>query len=135
MWTANIHAHIHDGRSPTAGFHRRVSERGHERCPREHAPHHFALDSDAAPVDDPQSPKAQAMRFGEILFDHRFYVPRREGVEIQNVGDLKLKKPGVAAGLVNLDFFLFFAHPTISLPRAADCNRSPFVPSGPSGEV
>ena len=120
MWVVEVH----NSRAPTAGFRRRIAKGGDERRPGEHAPHLLALHSDAAPVDDPQRAETEMVRFGEVLFDHILHVARGEGVEIQNVRHLKLKKPGIAAGLLYLDFrFLFFAHPTISLPHAADCNR------------
>src|ERR1039457_5375398 len=40
-----------DGGPPAAGFRRRVTKLRHKGCPRKHGADHFALRSDAAPVD------------------------------------------------------------------------------------
>ncbi len=38
-------------------------------------------------MDDPQGAEAHPMRLLQIVFHHRFHFSRRNGVQIENVGD------------------------------------------------
>src|SRR5690349_25048266 len=76
-----------DGGSPTAGFAGSVAVFQYVRSARENAPDDFPLDSDAAPVNDPQSLEPAAPCFFQVLLDDRLDVARRDRMEIEDVGD------------------------------------------------
>jgi hypothetical protein len=68
------------------GF-RRVPELGDERMPFERLLHDAPLDALAAAVDHSNFAQARRVRGVDVRFDHRFDVPRREGVKIDGILD------------------------------------------------
>jgi hypothetical protein len=90
-----ISREVYDGGSPASGFERGVAKGGHEGCPGEETPDHFALYADAASMDDPKAAEAEAMGLGEIFLDHGLHVSRGEGVEVENIGDRDDNRFGV----------------------------------------
>src|ERR1035438_746051 len=69
-----------DGGPPAAGFRRRVTKLRHKGCPRKHGADHFALRSDAAPVDDAQGAIPHPVRFDEVFFYNGAHIPGWDGV-------------------------------------------------------
>src|SRR5580700_7520643 len=76
-----------DGRSPAARLRRSVPETRHKGRPRQHRPHHLALHPDAAAVYDPHGLESHPARLGEIFLDDRLHIPRRNGMQIEHVGN------------------------------------------------
>src|SRR5674476_324195 len=101
-------AECDDGGAPASGCRRRVPKFGHKGCPGKHGADHFALRSDAAPVDDAQGAVAHPVRFDEVFFYDGAHVPRREGVHVEHIGDgntdrfvvLCLHKPPCGAAIL-----------------------------------
>src|SRR5437899_240097 len=77
----------HKRRAPSAGFRGRIAVILHERGPGEYASDEFPLQSDAPAVNDSQRGEAQSVRLDEILFDDCFDIARRNGVQVENIGD------------------------------------------------
>src|ERR1035437_2831319 len=76
-----------DGGAPASGFRRCVAKPGHKGCPGKHGADDFALRSDAAPMDDAQGAVAHPARFDEVFFHDGAYVPGRDGVQVEHIGD------------------------------------------------
>jgi hypothetical protein len=58
----------------------------HERRAGENGANYFPLHPDAAAVNNPQGIEAEPVGFGEIFFNHGFYVAGRNAVQIEDVG-------------------------------------------------
>lgn len=93
---------VGDGRAPTAGLRRRVRPVANERRAGEDAMDKATLHPLPLAVDDPHAPKSGAVRFGQIFMHDAFNVARRDGVEVENVGDLKPDDFGKEVILVGL---------------------------------
>ena len=75
------------GGSPAAGLGRGVAEGFDEGGAGEDGADHFALDSDAASVNDAEGLETERARLFEIRFDNGFDVAGRDGVEVEDIGD------------------------------------------------
>jgi len=78
---------VHDGRSPTARFRRRIAKRFYEICLLKYAPNNLALHPNPPPVNNPQCAESHPVRFFQISFHYAPDIARRKGMEIENVGD------------------------------------------------
>lgn len=74
-------------RAPTTRFEWSVGEGFDEGRSRQHRAHGFALYADPPAVNDAEKPELQPPGLLQILLHHCFYVARRNGVQIQNIGD------------------------------------------------
>src|SRR5664280_2093450 len=84
---ADLSAESDDGGAPAAGFRRCVTKLHHKGCPRKHGADHFALRSDAAPVDDAQGAIAHPVSFDEVFFYNGAHIPGWDGVQVEHIGD------------------------------------------------
>jgi hypothetical protein len=76
-----------DGGAPAAGFAGRIAESNYERRARQHCPHHLALYSDTAAVNDADGLEASGVSFEQIFFDHALDIARGYAVEVEYIGD------------------------------------------------
>jgi hypothetical protein len=61
-----------------------VEKLNHERMPLERLLHDAALDADTAAVYEPHFAQTGGMGFGDVLFDDRRDIARREGMQIDH---------------------------------------------------
>lgn len=87
-----VAAECHYGCAPAASFRRSIGEAKDVGRPAQDAANKFPLDSDAAPVNNAQRAKTEAMRFLQPSFDCSGNIAWREGVQIQHVRDRDLKR-------------------------------------------
>lgn len=81
-------AERHDRGAPTACLRRGIPEIDHERCARQDPAHHLSLNSDSLSVDDADPTHAAAVRFVDVVFNHRADLTARNRVEVQHVLEL-----------------------------------------------
>jgi len=74
-------------RAPSARFEWRVAKVQHARVARQNASHHFALNSDAASVDNAERSHVHPFSLGKIFFDDGANVARMHCVQIEHIGD------------------------------------------------
>src|SRR5438128_6747398 len=74
--------------SQAAGIRRGVSAAFDKWRSRQNCSHHLSLYPNSFPVDDPHGAKAGRMRLEQVFLDYSFYVPRRDGMEIDDIPDL-----------------------------------------------
>src|ERR1039458_9526918 len=84
-----------DGRAPTSGLGWGVAVIGHELKAAQRGADDFALHTDAAPVNNTEGFEAQAVGLAKVFFDHRLHVARRDGVEVEDVGDGNANRFGI----------------------------------------
>src|SRR5437899_9109360 len=80
-------AQINDSCAPSTRFGGRVAKIGDKIRAQQHLANQLPLDSDAAPVNDAQHTKTEAVRLDQVLFHYGLYVAWRHGVQIEHVGD------------------------------------------------
>ena len=80
-------AESYDGRSPASRFRGSVTIFEDIVGSGQNGPDHLALDSDTSPVNDAESPEAERVGFFQPGLDNGFGIARRNGVEIEYVGD------------------------------------------------
>jgi hypothetical protein len=76
----------HHGGAPSPGFGRRILKPCHELRPGQHCAHRFALDPDAASMNDPQCFQSHSVCFFQISFDYGFHIARGHRMQIEDVG-------------------------------------------------
>ena len=81
----------YDGRAPTAGLCGRISKRFHEWSPRQHRAYHLSLCADASSVDNPHIAEAARLRLLEIFLHDCLGISRRDGMQVEDVGDRNLE--------------------------------------------
>lgn len=76
-----------DGRAPTAGFGGGVAVIGHELQTGERGANDLALHTDAPAMNNAQGFEAEAVGLAQVFFDNWLHVARRDGMEVEDVGD------------------------------------------------
>jgi hypothetical protein len=76
----------HHRGAPASGFKRSITERRNIVRAAQYSPYRFALDADAAAVDDSQRLQAAFPGLLQVSLHNALYVLRRDAMKIQNIG-------------------------------------------------
>src|SRR6266446_2583875 len=74
-------------RAQPASFRRRVSPIDNKRRSAQYRPYHLTLHANSFTMNNSDAAKPQSPRFTQILLNYKFYVPRLDGMQIEDIRD------------------------------------------------